>query len=483
MAGHVPHHRGAAGKNGGAAGAGLRPVLLLPDAGPGPGGPGGAARAPGHELHGPAGGSGAEAGPGSRPPDRRGQRRQAAQMSAGHRRGAQQREGPCVEVQVGPGPRAGALRPDGQVAGRKGVPAPALYRPGGDDRGLRLRHPALRHKKTSLESGPVPHVRRKPRPPAPRRPRGRPGGGLDGPGGGGAGAALRHAGVRRRRGRVPHRRGSRGGGGGQHPHLLRHLRLGLHGDGPPAGGRGRHDRRHRGGPGGPVQLLRRDGDRREVPGVGQGPPGFGRDRGLPGEAGGDRRSGGGVRQPLRLPHRDGGAVPAGVRRRHLHPLAPRQPVPLRGPGGGGDVLQHPPGHRQAGPHPGGAGGGVLPSALDAGVPGEEGAHLGPGPVRRRRGPVRRDGPDARRRVRPDRRNRGQPPERGQRGGGGGDGRGPGRRAGSGCGGGADPPGGGLYAQPRQPGGLRPPVRRLPAAVRRQPGPLPCPERIEKGRAP
>ena len=104
VGGHVPHHPGAPGQDGGEAGGDRRRLLLLPDAGAGPGGPGGPEPAPGHELHGPAGGGGAEKGAGPRPQNRRGQRVQAAPVPAGHRGGAQQREGPGVEIQVGPGP-------------------------------------------------------------------------------------------------------------------------------------------------------------------------------------------------------------------------------------------------------------------------------------------------------------------------------------------------------------------------------------------
>ena len=104
VAGHGPHHRRALHTHGDHPGAGGRSLLLLPDAGAGPGGPGGPEPAPGHELHGPAGGGGAEKGAGPRPQNRRGQRVQAAPVPAGHRGGAQQREGPGVEIQVGPGP-------------------------------------------------------------------------------------------------------------------------------------------------------------------------------------------------------------------------------------------------------------------------------------------------------------------------------------------------------------------------------------------
>ena len=129
-----------------------------------------------------------------------------------------------------------------------------------------------------------------------------------------------------------------------------------------------------------------------------------------------------------------------------------------------------------GDDPGGAGGDLLPPAVDAGVPGEKGAHLSGHPLRGRRGPVPGDRADSRRRHRPDRGGGGQPPERGGRGRGGCDGRGTGDHPQPGRGGRVPPGGADVPAQRCQPCGLRPELRRLPAAPRRQQGPLPPAQR-------
>ena len=146
-------------------------------------------------------------------------------------------------------------------------------------------------------------------------------------------------------------------------------------------------------------------------------------------------------------------VPPRLRRRDVHALAPWKPLPLRGSGGSGHVLQYPPGDRQDRAHQRSGGGCVLPPQVDAGLPEPQGQNLRPGALCGRRRPLASGLPAPGRYHRPGGGGGGRSPERGRRGRGGGDGRGLGAHRRPGSSGGLHPRGGALPARSCQNGGL------------------------------
>ena len=117
-----------------------------------------------------------------------------------------------------------------------------------------------------------------------------------------AGPRRRDPGLRRRWGRLADRRRRRRDRPRRDPRLRRDQRLGLHRDRSPHRGHPDHDGLGPRGPGRSLQLLRRAGDLRQVPGVGARPPRPRRDRRLPRRPRAPQRGRRGVLLAHRLPH-------------------------------------------------------------------------------------------------------------------------------------------------------------------------------------